>query len=425
MCKGESYIRILRLTPHFYYPPGIVSEWKVHLDPIGGMQTQIFRMTTALSKLGIAQKVLTIGMKNAPKTWKINENTEICSSNIPIIPIRSRVRGTVGLNIYWGAGVCLTVISLLLSSLFNKKSTWDLIHSHCSGVAAPLVVGLLSKWILKKPLVYTVHCCRIGTYEPMNSFDRLINKYVVKIEGYCLGNADSVITLTERTKKLLTDSYKNVMSEKVFVIPDIISIEEFNQNINSDNLEHFYRTFGVPGDKPIVSFVGRIAHEKGWKYFLEAVRLCTNKNFHAVFCGDGNEREYLDKMVDKYCLKDRVTITGFIPNSLVAAGIYISDIMVIPSVHEELGSVLLEVASLKKPVIASAVGGLTENITNNVSGMLVEPKSPEMLAESIDFILNNKEIGEKFGVNLYNHVRDNFNEAKELNKIINCYKRLI
>src|SRR5699024_7202243 len=96
-----------------------------------------------------------------------------------MIPIKSIIRGTVGLNFYWGIGVCLHLLKY-------RKLKFDIIHAHCSGVAAPLIVGYIAKVLLKKPLIYTVHCCRISTYHPMSRFDEIINKWIVLIEKFCL-----------------------------------------------------------------------------------------------------------------------------------------------------------------------------------------------------------------------------------------------
>jgi 2-deoxystreptamine N-acetyl-D-glucosaminyltransferase/2-deoxystreptamine glucosyltransferase len=361
-------------------------------------------------------------MKNAPKKWRVNENIEVCAANIPVIPIRSRVRGTVGLNVYWGLGVILKVVGISFKSIFKQSERYDIIHSHCSGVAAPLVVGLISKWILRKPLVYTVHCCRIGTYEPMNRLDKLINKYIIKIEEICLTQADSIVVLTERTKNLIANEYPSVKKGRIYVIPDMISVESYRKSVTSEKIEDFYNTFNIPKDKKIVTYAGRIAHEKGWSYLVEAISLLNREDIYFIFCGDGNERRELDKLIENKGLKDRVIVTGFISNETVAVGLHISDAIVIPSVHEELGSVFLEAASMKKPVIASAVGGLTENIKDGISGILVPAKSPEKIAEKIKYLLDNKEIGEMLGIELYKSVVDKFDVTGVCGEMNDCYK---
>jgi len=415
-------MNVLRITPHFYFPPSIIESWEVHRDPIGGMQTQIYRTSLCLSQKGIRQKILTIGMKGAPRSWFLDDNVEVCASNAPIIPIKSRVRGTVGLNFYWGIGVLASVALKAIKAKFTGIKNWDVIHSHCSGVISPLLVGLWCKSIIGLPLVYTVHCCRICTYEPINFLDHAINKYVIKLEKKCLSSADSVFVLTQKTKEAILQQYTEVKPDRVSVIPDIISFNDFPLNITPEKIANFYSEFNIPIDRPIISFIGRIAHEKGWKYFLKAIALTVAENYHVIFAGDGNERKELQNMIKRLGLSERVTITGFIPNDLVANVISISEFLVIPSVHEELGSLLLEAASLHKTVIASAVGGLKTIINNQVSGLLVEPKSATIIAEKIDYLLANKEVAEKMGNQLYEDLRKIYEAAPIIDKIIESYQ---
>lgn len=133
-------MNILRLTPHFYYTPDVVDGWVVRMDQMGGMQTQIYRQSIALSNKKIKQLVLPIAMPNAPKKWKLNPYLTIQKGNIPMLPIKSSIRGTFGLNFYWGVGVILKLIRKKF-----KKENYNIIHTHCSGVAAPLIVGYIAK----------------------------------------------------------------------------------------------------------------------------------------------------------------------------------------------------------------------------------------------------------------------------------------
>lgn len=57
-----------------------------------------------------------------------------------MLPIKSSIRGTFGLNFYWGVGVILKLIRKKF-----KKENYNIIHTHCSGVAAPLIVGYIAK----------------------------------------------------------------------------------------------------------------------------------------------------------------------------------------------------------------------------------------------------------------------------------------
>ena len=137
-------MRILRLTPHFYYTPDVAAKWVVRMDQIGGMQTQIYRQSLALAKRNIYQEILPIAMASVPKKWEPREGISVIQGNIPMIPIKSKIRGTVGLNFYWGIGIFIHLLKYRI-----KGIKFDLIHTHCSGVATPLIIGIIAKKILK------------------------------------------------------------------------------------------------------------------------------------------------------------------------------------------------------------------------------------------------------------------------------------
>lgn len=50
MGERDLIMKVLRLTPHYYYTPDVVNGWIVRLDQMGGMQTQIYRQSIALAK---------------------------------------------------------------------------------------------------------------------------------------------------------------------------------------------------------------------------------------------------------------------------------------------------------------------------------------------------------------------------------------
>lgn len=411
-------MKILRLTPHFYYPPDVVKEWVVRLDQMGGMQTQIYRQAIALSKKGIKQLVLPITMPKAPKVWKINSRLIIKKGNVPMLPIKSAIRGTVGLNFYWGLGVILQIIK---SGKSYKK--FDIIHAHCSGVAAPLIVGYIAKVLLNKPLVYTVHCCRISTYHPMSKFDAKINKWVVAAEKFCLEHSDYTITLTERTKSIIQSNY-DIPDGKIVVIPDVIEPTEFTKNITSKNIETFRDKYNLNNGKKNIVFVGRIAYEKGCKVLLEAFSKLNRTDCNLIFYGDGNEREMLEREIRELGLQDRCCITGYLPNTDISLAIKTADLMVMPSLHEEFGGLILEIAAVGKAVIGSNIGGIPTLIEDGKSGLLFECGNSDELCTKINSIIDDDILLDKYGEQLKKNILKTYSFDENIDKMIQLYRNM-
>ena len=411
-------MKILRLTHHFYYTPDVVKEWVVRLDQMGGMQTQIYRQAIALSKKGIKQLVLPITMPKAPKVWKINSRLIIKKGNVPMLPIKSAIRGTVGLNFYWGLGVILQIIK---SGKSYKK--FDIIHAHCSGVAAPLIVGYIAKVLLNKPLVYTVHCCRISTYHPMSKFDAKINKWVVAAEKFCLEHSDYTITLTERTKSIIQSNY-DIPDGTIVVIPDVIEPTEFTKNITSKNIETFRDKYNLNNGKKNIVFVGRIAYEKGCKVLLEAFSKLNRTDCNLIFYGDGNEREMLEREIRELGLQDRCCITGYLPNTDISLAIKTADLMVMPSLHEEFGGLILEIAAVGKAVIGSNIGGIPTLIEDGKSGLLFECGNSDELCTKINSIIDDDILLDKYGEQLKKNILKTYSFDENIDKMIQLYRNM-
>ncbi len=411
-------MNILRLTPHFYYTPEVVDGWDVKMDQMGGMQTQIYRQSIALAKKNIKQLVLPISMPNAPKIWKINPNLIVEKGNIPMIPIKSAIRGTVGLNFYWGVGV---IFKLIAKKIKNEK--FNIIHTHCSGVAAPLIVGYVAKKIFKKPLIYTIHCCRVSTYHPMSRFDSFINGLIIKIEKYCLEHADFTIVLTDKTRKVIQQNY-NILDDKITVIPDVIDSEEFISNINNDTIKEFKQKYNLNNNLKKIVYVGRIANEKGCSVLLDAFDKLDRDDCELIFYGDGNERLLIEKKIEKMGIKNKCVVTGYLPNIEISLAIKTADLIVMPSLHEEFGGLILEIASVGKAVIGSNIGGIPTLIDDGKSGLLFECGNSDELTNKINEIIDKPDLLEKYGEQLKENIAKKYSFNDNIYEMERTYKEL-
>lgn len=417
-------MKVLRLTPHFYAPAAVAKHWDVHMDPIGGMQTQIHRLAMSLAERGVHQTILTMRIGRSPRRWSAAANTEVIATNLPVVPLRSRVRGTVGLNVYWGIGTSLRIVGYRLRSLFRgAEMPFDLIHCHCSGVPTPLLVGVVAKKILQRPLVFTVHCCRLSTYEPMNALDRLINGWALGVEAWCLSRADRIIVLTARTAKRLREEVPALARTPILVVPDFISFAEARGAAAPELQAAFRRRFSLPEDQRLIVYAGRIAHEKGWPHFVDVAERLARPDVHFLVCGDGNERRSMERLIARRGLRDRFTITGFIENRAVLTALSTADVVVIPSVHEEFGSLLLEAASVEAPVVAAAVGGLAENVVDGTTGMLVPPEDAAAFARRVAMLLDEPARGRELGRRLRAELEPRFDESRIVPLVLGCYQR--
>jgi glycosyltransferase involved in cell wall biosynthesis len=105
-----------------------------------------------------------------------------------------------------------------------------------------------------------------------------------------------------------------------------------------------------------------------------------------LIVGDGPERGRLERLAARLGV-DRVRFLGFLPHAVVAGHMCHADVLALPSVYEELGSVLVEALQAGLPIVASRVGGIPAVVEHGRNGLLVRPGDAHALAAALDAVL--------------------------------------
>lgn len=138
-------------------------------------------------------------------------------------------------------------------------------------------------------------------------------------------------------------------------------------------------------------FVGRLAEKKGLDVLLSA--LVEVPAARLVIVGDGPERVRFEALATRLGVGERATFLGQQDQDHVAGELRLAHALVVPSKVARGGDadatplVMSEGMAVGVPVIASRLGGLAEQITSEENGLLVEPDSPEALAEALRRVL--------------------------------------
>jgi glycosyltransferase involved in cell wall biosynthesis len=130
--------------------------------------------------------------------------------------------------------------------------------------------------------------------------------------------------------------------------------------------------------------VGRASREKGFDVLLEAFAIARADGLDATLeiVGTGPERVPLSEQRDRLGLVAAVAFIEPLPRDALHERIAAAHALVVPSRHEGLGLVAVEALALRRPVIASRVGGLVEVVTPG-SGVLVPPEDASALAAAL------------------------------------------
>jgi glycosyltransferase involved in cell wall biosynthesis len=149
------------------------------------------------------------------------------------------------------------------------------------------------------------------------------------------------------------------------------------------------QTGEINRDKKYILLVALLTPIKGVPVLLKGLASLKNKreDFILDIVGDGPNRTEYEGLTRRLGLKDFVRFHGLRPKEEVAEFMKRCAFLVLPSHHETFGTVLVEALSCGKPVIATDRGGPKEIVSED-AGLLIPPDQPEVLVESIDYMLD-------------------------------------
>jgi glycosyltransferase involved in cell wall biosynthesis len=182
---------------------------------------------------------------------------------------------------------------------------------------------------------------------------------------------------------------------------------------------------GNPGVARFV-FMGRLVDWKCLDIAIEA--LCQVPNAQLEVMGDGPMRNNWEQLAVKLGVSSRVVFVGWMPQKDCASRLHSAAALVLPSIYECGGAVVLEAMAAGLPVIATRWGGPADYLDSSC-GFLVEPNSREALVEGIAQamrqIADAPELGRSLGRNGSERVRKHFDWDKKIDSIIDIYRLAI
>ena len=171
-----------------------------------------------------------------------------------------------------------------------------------------------------------------------------------------------------------------------------------------------------PEDGDVV-FIGRLSQEKGVHQLLLAWERIQGCGRQLWIVGDGPERGRLEAMVQARSLRN-VKFTGFLDHASMSEIWGRAACLMTPSIWiESFGMVILESWAKGRPVVAHRIGALTELIDEGVNGLLVDPDSPQAMADAILTVIQNPKMGASMGNHGHAKLLNQFDKAGWLTKI--------
>jgi glycosyltransferase involved in cell wall biosynthesis len=149
----------------------------------------------------------------------------------------------------------------------------------------------------------------------------------------------------------------------------------------------YFRAVEEKGD--YLFTVSRLTRFKNIRTAVEAIALLKRQDIRFLIGGDGEEKENLQRLIDRLGLGERVKLTGKISFADLPRLYGKAKILLFPSVNEPFGLVPVEALACGTPVIASNSGGVRDTVRSGFNGILLDRMTPGNLANAIDNLLNN------------------------------------
>lgn len=289
-----------------------------------------------------------------------------------------------------------------------KRKKIDIVHSNSP--RAGFIGGLSARLALVPSVIHVrdIHQSPFSNYFKASILDAL---------------SDKIIAVSNATKISIGEKRRSLI-KKVDVVYNGIDIEK----IDSMMFRDFRKEIGVDNDVKLIASIGILHPVKGHDTLIKSIPLVKEKFplLKALIVGDcflEKEREYRDELknlAESVGVLGDVIFTGFredIFNVLKAI-----DIFVLPSKYPDpFPRALLEASAMKKPIIATRVGGIPEIIKDGFSGILIEPEDHLTLANAIILLLEKDELAHSLAFRSRKILEENFTIEKHLEKILYLY----
>jgi glycogen synthase len=370
-------IRVLRLCSVFEPPPSALVGSGVKFDPIGVMQNHTAEVTRALDRRGVVQTVLTTRPPTAPYFQRLGDHARVIRLGFPV----RRFRQLYALQ----AAIIAPILALRA----------DVVHVHLGEDLAVLPVGAAGAKLNGLPLVLTIHTSLRHTLAVSDLRSAVLKTIGSPIERWGEHSAEAVLVITPRLYRLLLSD--GVEENHLYVIPPSV-----NPSLFEGPFEDPFAGVG----KPRVLFVGRLAPQTGVSTLVAAADLLEDPSAQVLLVGDGPERPKLEREAKRIRVGYRLRFEGFVAHERLPAALAHADLLVLPSLYEELGTVLLEAMQVGLPIVASGTGGIPDVIEDGINGMLVPPGEPEALAHAINHLLADRDFARRLSEGAQERAKD-------------------
>jgi glycosyltransferase involved in cell wall biosynthesis len=290
-----------------------------------------------------------------------------------------------------------------------REQKIDVLHAH---LEKSIISCLLSTFFCDVPVVIHEHGAIFGK-GVYSLIYRLTLRMLYRRAAAVIAN--SQVTARQLVKKA---AIKEDLIE-IISIPIDFNIFDCNRVSRGKNRKNL----NISSDDFVVGYVGRLHPVKGVDILIRAFTqlLQRSARYLLVLAGDGPQRKFLETLTSQLGIGRRVRFLGMrddVPEVMAAF-----DIGVVPSRQESFGMVLVELMSMKIPVVSSGKGGLAELVKDQVTGLVTRENNPDEIYLCIQRLAEDEGLRNRLAEAAYAFSKK-FGPAELIRKIEEIDKRL-
>jgi len=392
----------------------------------GGTETAVLQLTNGLRELRVASTFFAPDLDEAPKADPLTEAGHEVKRYKAIVPVSGISREQRAQLISVGGNL---MSFDLIWRLFREPA--DIIHSHALNRIGG--IALTAAKFRRKPLVVQIHGGVLAL--PQKVRDELARPLEGGFEWgkvfgaplrsrHVLPEADAILTCNKQEAALMAEKYPG---KRIVVQPHGVPLARFQKDQRDAAQAAFPELRGVP----YLLVLGRIDPVKNQGFVLEQLPMLTNlhENVHVVFAGACTDEAYgksLKKEARRGGVEDRVTFAGALPpgDARLVGLLQGASAVVVPSLSETFGLVILEAWAAKRPVISTRNPGALDLVVDGCNGYLFDLEKPQKFHEAVDRILSNETHALELGTRGFEVARE-YDTVTLAGRVRDLYAQLI
>lgn len=297
---------------------------------------------------------------------------------------------------------------------YLKENNVKLVHTQLEFAN---ILGNIAAKFMRLPSVCTVHVLPPEEVKLKTKFHQRAEWTSLRM--FC----DRIISVSEEARTYHLD-IAGFWPEKITTIYNGIDLMEFRKSGRADR-NAIRQELGIPENANLMTTVAVLRQPKGIEFMIRALPavLAADPLAYYLVVGSGPHHDVLIEEVAKVGVKDRVIFAGLrkdVPDLLAA-----SDLFVLPTLTEALPTVLAEAMAVGLPIVASAVGGVPEMVTDGANGRLVSPGVPVELSDACIDLLSSPEKRKSMGSRGLEIVDEKFSIDRQVGQMRELYLDLL